>query len=228
MEVTMYTNDLPGAANFPGALPIVSDTEQGIETSSPVNGSAASASEKGSVGRNLTLTELTGETEEETATQRQDSTGKPLPLNRIAEVREQQGISIRSASRRMGIAVEQVRRQEQPDANLSLEELYLWQTALEVPVGDLLVEHDAPLSGPVLSRARMLRLMKTARAIGEANEAPGIERMVAMLETQLLEMMPELQEVSAWHSVGQRRTQDEVGRIGERPVSDNFARDALS
>ncbi len=96
-----------------------------------------------------------------------------------------------------------------------------------MPIADLLVDLDAPISSPVLARARMLKVMKTVKAIGEATTNPSIGRMVTMLEEQLCEIMPELKDVSAWHSVGQRRTQDEMGRIAERPVSDNFARDAM-
>lgn len=225
----MYAHNLTGTTNFPGPVPLVPQADQSSTAETKSNRTTCEdTSTRNTLGRNVTLSDLGANSPEPTAAPVCDATQQTLPLNRIAEVREQQGISIRSASRRMGISVDQVRRQEQPDANLSLEDLYLWQSALEVPVGDLLVEHDAPLSGPVLDRARMLRLMKTARAIGEANVVPGIGRMVTMLESQLLEMMPELQEVSAWHSVGQRRTQDEVGRIGESPVSENFARDALS
>jgi hypothetical protein len=47
-----------------------------------------------------------------------------------------------------------------------------------------------------------------------------------MLISQLVELMPELQEVSAWHSVGQRRTQEEMGRIIERTIPDSFFGDA--
>jgi hypothetical protein len=32
--------------------------------------------------------------------------------------------------------------------------------------------------------------------------------------------MPELKEVSPWHSVGQRRSLDEMGRIAENPLGD--------
>ena len=148
-------------------------------------------------------------------------------LHRVSEVRQQQGVSIRSAARRMGITPEQVRQQEAATADMKLSQLHRWQEALEVPIADLLVEHAAPLSSPVLDRARMLRAMKTVRAIVSDNKDPAIARMATMLENQLLEIMPELADVSAWHSVGQRRTQDEVGRIAERPVSDSFARDAL-
>lgn len=149
------------------------------------------------------------------------------PLHRVAEVRRQQGVSVRSAARRMGVSLEQVRREEEPSADLSVSDLHRWQKALEVPIADLLVEQESALSGPVLNRARMLRVMKTVRAIAEATREPGIGRMAKMLENQLLEIMPELEEVGAWHSVGQRRTQDEMGRIAERPVSDSFARDGL-
>lgn len=151
----------------------------------------------------------------------------PPALHRIAEVRRQQGVSIRSAARRIGVTPEVVRQQEASTTDLSLSDLLRWQRALDVPVSDLLVEQEAPLSGPVLNRARMLRVMKTARAITEGNQDPAVARLAQMLESQLLEIMPELEEVGAWHSVGQRRTQDEMGRVAERPVSENFARDAL-
>lgn len=149
------------------------------------------------------------------------------PLHRIAKIRAQQGVSIRSAARRMGVPMEQVRREEKPETNLSLEDLLRWQRALDVPLPDLLVEDAAPVSAPVLARARWLRLMKTVRALVEAGEATPMGRMAQMLESQVIEVMPELEDVTAWHSVGQRRTQDECGRIAERPVASNFASDGL-
>ncbi|MEO1496595.1 MAG: helix-turn-helix transcriptional regulator [Planctomycetota bacterium] len=156
-----------------------------------------------------------------------DPAAEARPLHRIARIREQQGVSIRSAARRMGVTMERVRQEERPDSNLSLADLIRWQEALEVPLIDLLVEDAAPVSAPVLARARWLRLMKTVKALMESSESEGVSRMAAMLETQVLEVMPELEDVTAWHSVGQRRTQDEAGRIAERPVSANFASDGL-
>ena len=79
-----------------------------------------------------------------------------------------------------------------------------------------------PLSTPVSQRARMLRVMKTAKALAEASHEPPVQRFATMLISQLVELMPELQEVSAWHTVGQRRTQDEMGRIVERTIPDSF------
>ncbi len=44
---------------------------------------------------------------------------------------------------------------------------------------------------------------------------PCVKRMTQNLADMLVEMMPELKDVGAWHSVGQRRTLDEMGRIVE-------------
>lgn len=144
------------------------------------------------------------------------------PLHRIADVRRRQGVSVRSAARRMHTSIDQVRRQEEPGCDMLLSELVRWQQALEVPLGDLLVESEAPLSEPVLTRARLLRIMKTVRAIKETATSNSIQRFATMLEQQLVEVMPELKDVTAWHSIGQRRSPNEVGRTAERVLPDSF------
>ena len=155
------------------------------------------------------------------------SKSPPAAWHRIAEVRKQQGVSVRSITRKLGLTAEQVRAQEDPASDLSLSQLVAWQKALDVPLANLLIDSDAPLSSPVLGRARLLRIMKTVRAISDSAKDSGTQRLATMLVEQLLELMPELKDVSAWHTVGQRRTQDEVGRIAERPISDSFIHDAL-
>lgn len=144
------------------------------------------------------------------------------PLHRISEVREQQGVSLRSAARRMGKDMATVRHQERATTDLRLTELYEWQEALEVPVVDLLEDPGTPLSRPVMERAKMLRVMKTAMSLLDGADSDPIQRMAQMLVEQLTEIMPELEDVTAWHSVGQRRGMDEVGRIAECPISDDF------
>jgi transcriptional regulator with XRE-family HTH domain len=150
------------------------------------------------------------------------------PLHRIADVRRRQGVSVRSAARRMHTSIDQVRRQEDPGCDMLLSELLRWQQALEVPVGDLLIESEAPLSEPVLTRARLLRIMKTVKAIEETATSNSIQRFAAMLEQQLVEVMPELKDVAAWHSIGQRRSPDELGRAAERTLPDSFFGDYSS
>ncbi len=46
------------------------------------------------------------------------------PLHRIAEVREQQGLTLRTVSRRTGVDVRELKRQDGGQQDLSLSELY--------------------------------------------------------------------------------------------------------
>ncbi|MCA9177908.1 MAG: helix-turn-helix transcriptional regulator [Planctomycetales bacterium] len=142
-------------------------------------------------------------------------------LHRIREVRLQQGVSLRSAARHTGRDVRTLRKQERPDSDLMLSDLIRWQQALDVPLAELLEEGEAPLSRPVLERARLLRLMKTAAAIHQRAESESIQRMAQMLMEQLIEVMPELKDVSPWHQYGQRRGLDEMGRIFESQISED-------
>lgn len=152
------------------------------------------------------------------------SPSRAAPLHRIAEVRQRQGVTLRNVARRLGMSLPVVRRQEQPDCDLRLSDLQRWQEVLEVPVAELLVEGDGQLSGPVLERSRMVKLMKTAAAIRERTDGEPVGRLVGMLIDQILEIMPELADVTPWHTVGQRRTLDDVGRTGRMLVSEELFR----
>ena len=146
-------------------------------------------------------------------------------LHRIAEVRQRQGVTLRNVARRLGVEMSVVRRQEQPDCDVRVSDLMKWQEVLEVPVSELLVEAEGQLSGPVLERSRMVKLMKTAAAIREqATAATGLRRMADMLVEQVLEIMPELADVTPWHHVGQRRTLNDVGRTARCLVSEDVFR----
>ncbi|NOY40237.1 MAG: helix-turn-helix transcriptional regulator [Planctomycetes bacterium] len=146
-------------------------------------------------------------------------------FHRIGDVRLQQGASLRSVSRKLNLTVQEIRHQEDAYTNLTISDLLKWQEVLEVPLSDLLIDSSGPLSEPVNNRACMLRIMKTAKAIQESAHSRSIVRLANMLIEQLVKMMPELADVSAWHTVGQRRTKDEVGRIVERSIPDSFFND---
>jgi transcriptional regulator with XRE-family HTH domain len=145
-------------------------------------------------------------------------------FHRIAEVRRQQGVTLRNVARRLGMPLPVAREQEQPQCDLRISDLLRWQEVLEVPVAELLVEGDGALSGPVLERSRMVKLMKTVAAIRDRTQDPSIGRMVDMLVEQILEIMPELSDVTPWHSVGQRRTSDDLGRTACRVISEDLLR----
>ena len=146
-------------------------------------------------------------------------------LHRIAAVRQQQGISLRGLARQLRTSVSELEVEEDETTDLRLSRVYWWQSVLEVPVSELLVDTNSPFSAPVLERARLVRIMKTVAAIAEKAESSSIKRLARTLASQLVEMMPELEGVSPWHNVGQRRTLDELGRIAERPYSDDIWRD---
>ena len=139
-------------------------------------------------------------------------------LHRIAEVRAQQGLSLRSISRRSGIDVQHLKQQELPGSNLTLVDLTRWAQALEVPIENLIVDHDSELSDPVHSRAAMVKVMKTVVALTEVATSPRVARLTTMLREQLIELMPELAEIGGWPNFGSRRPPDQLGRIGENPI----------
>jgi hypothetical protein len=68
--------------------------------------------------------------------------------------------------------------------------------------------------------------MKTAMAMRRQARSEGERRLARLLTEQLLEIMPELKEVSGWPAVGHRRRADEVGRIGENPISEDWLHEA--
>jgi transcriptional regulator with XRE-family HTH domain len=140
-------------------------------------------------------------------------------MHRIAEVREQQGISLRAISRRTGVDVRDLKQQESPESNLTLADLYRWQEALEVPIENLLVDHDLELSDPIQKRAAMVKIMKTVVALTEVASSPRITRLTAMLRGQMIELMPELAEIGGWPNFGSRRPPDQQGRIADNPIN---------
>lgn len=149
-----------------------------------------------------------------------------LRLHRIGAVRRQQGVSLRSAARQLGRDLATLRLQEQESSDLRLTELYRWQQVLDVPVEDLLVEPNQSLSRPVLQRSQLVRIMKTAQTIKSQAATPQTSRMAQTLVNQLIELMPELAAVTAWHTVGQRRSADELGRTAYQVIPESLLSEA--
>jgi transcriptional regulator with XRE-family HTH domain len=147
-------------------------------------------------------------------------------LQNLSAARRRQGLSVRCVAQRLGRTIGEVRAQEEEHADILISELFRWQAALEVPLEELLEEPEDALSPRVLARARLLKVMKTAMAIRRQCRNESQRRLVRLLIEQLLEIMPELKEVSGWPAVGHRRRANEVGRIGENPVSEDWLHEA--
>lgn len=139
-------------------------------------------------------------------------------MHRLQTVRREQGMSLRRVAQLLKTDVETVRREEDESSDLPLSRLHQWQQILDVPLTDLLVDAEGPLSTPVLTRARLVRLMKTVTAIVEQSDNRRVRVLAERMADQLKEIMPELENITPWHSVGQRRSAEEIGRVGQHPV----------
>jgi hypothetical protein len=124
-------------------------------------------------------------------------------------------------ARQLNVDVAEIRRQEDETCDLPLSALYVWQKVLDVPVAELLVESEDSLSQPLLQRAQLVRLMKTALAILEQADDEATRQVAQTLVDQLIEVMPELQGVSAWHAIGTRRNLQELGVAATRSMSED-------
>ena len=149
------------------------------------------------------------------------------PLHRVAEVMAQEGISPRTAAKRMNISEAQLRREMDPARDLRLSEIMRWQAALDVPISDLLVKPGIDLSQMVAQRADLLRVMKTLRSIQETSAEESINRLAERLEGLLVALMPELKDVTPWHTIGQRRSPRELGAITDRILPESLFGDSL-
>jgi len=121
----------------------------------------------------------------------------------------------------MDVSVAEIRRQEKEDNDLPLSVLYEWHKVLKVPMAELLVESEYSLSQPLKRRADLVRLMKTALALLEQAEKKSERCLAQTLVDQLIEIMPELQGVSAWDAVGTRRSLNELGMAALRTLSED-------
>ena len=81
------------------------------------------------------------------------SPGPSQGLHRLGEVRRREGLTRREVARRLGVSIREVQHREQPSSDMPLSDLYRWQEALEVPLGELLSEPVGELSPPVQLRA---------------------------------------------------------------------------
>ena len=152
---------------------------------------------------------------------------KHQALHRLATVRRLQGISRRTLAKHMNVDVAEIRRQEEETSDLPLSVLYEWRKVLDVPIAELLSETEDSLSRPLLQRAQLVRLMKTALALVEQADNETTRRMSQLLVDELVKVMPDLKGISAWHAVGKRRRLNELGIAALRTLSEDVFTDLV-
>ena len=149
---------------------------------------------------------------------------RALPLHRLGEARRQENVSRRNVARHLGITVEDVRQQECPTTDLPLSVLHKWAKVLGRPVAEL-----------VANRTIRWQRRSTSREPGSGDEDrgghPGAnprsadEAVGETMVDQLIEIMPELRGINAWHAVGKRRRLNELSITAERRLSDDIFMD---
>jgi transcriptional regulator with XRE-family HTH domain len=151
--------------------------------------------------------------------------GQSPILHYLRSVREREGISIRSVARHLHVNPSVLKAQEVETTDLPLSVLHQWAAALNVPIVELVAEPTTELSLPLLNRARLLRVMKTARAILEQSSQLRVKRTAQMLVEQLVDLMPELAEVIPWNSTGSGRRRRDLGRAARLRLPAELMRD---
>ena len=134
---------------------------------------------------------------------------------------------MRCVAQRLNKTVGEVREQEDERADITLSELYRWQKVLEVPFEELLREPTGCAFAARADACPDAADHENGPRIARLRPGPKAKRgWPAVLIGQLIEIMPELKEVAAWPTVGHRRTADELGRIAEHPVPDDWMYEA--
>jgi len=145
--------------------------------------------------------------------------GVPVRWHRIRTIRQREGISLKTISRRSRIGMQRLRQEEVETRDLTLSQLYAWQKALRVPISELVVDAEEALEEKVRLRAALLRLTRTAKTIlREAPKGP-VRNLANTMLQQIYEVMPEAEAMNAWNEVGQRRSPKDLPRIMEQVVS---------
>jgi transcriptional regulator with XRE-family HTH domain len=155
---------------------------------------------------------------------------QPLPvppprpvLHRLAAVRREKGLSLQAMAARLRVDVETVRQQEQATSDLPLSILDRWRQALDVPLGELLIEASHPLALPPIPERKTAELLEAALAILKQTKQTGIRRMAHTLVDQLVELRPELKSLATQCGAGSGQLLDAQGQsVGHELPLDVF------
>ena len=124
-------------------------------------------------------------------------------FHQIEQVRINQEMSIQTCARKLGISVQEARRQERPTTDLTISQLMAWKEVLDVPLSELVGPFEDELQNPIRNRAKLLKVMKSAKYIHQHTRESRIRTMAENQIDQILEIVPEFETVSPWPEVGQ-------------------------
>ena len=134
--------------------------------------------------------------------------------HQVATVRKREGMSLSRVAKRLGVTRRDARLLEDESQDLRISMIYRWAHALDVPVSEILMisDDDRPISN-LQNRSKLVLAMKTVESMRQNCELDErTRRLVEELRKQLLNVMPELDDVKSWPRNGTRRGLDDLGK----------------
>lgn len=141
-----------------------------------------------------------------------------IVLHRLGDARKKMGVSWFELARRMGVTVEEIRRQEESE-DISISTLKQWSAALEVQITDLIVEPEEWLDAAHLEKPQAERLLQLACKLRDRSRRRSIQRLAQTFVEQLTEMHPELESSSNGHRRRARQALQKPRGNGEKAKS---------
>ena len=114
-----------------------------------------------------------------------DAPVEQLPLQRLREVRLRNELSVGQMAMLLGVSPSQVWADEEPTADLSLSTITKWANALDVPVHELLIEHQSNMGLVGMTPMQLSRVAAIASAMFEQGDDDGTMNMIRRLVQQL-------------------------------------------
>jgi transcriptional regulator with XRE-family HTH domain len=116
-------------------------------------------------------------------------TAIPLPhaalarrrYHRLHEARRASGLSLAVVAARLGLSVENARRQESAGFDLPVSALRRWAEALGAPLEELVIEPKDGLAPPPFTRKRLERMVRIAATIAKTAQRPDARRLAERL-----------------------------------------------
>lgn len=133
-------------------------------------------------------------------------------VHRLREVRQLSKVSLRSLSRRTGIPISTLRRQEESN-DVNLLDLQLWKEALGVPYMELFNDSPERMDEMTRLRAGLIQVMRAVKSLKNEELSETQQAILHNMTRDLESMMPELSEIGSWPQYGGKRKRNEPARV---------------
>jgi transcriptional regulator with XRE-family HTH domain len=131
------------------------------------------------------------------------SAAPPRRRHCLRQARRSSGLSLEDVARRLGVSLEEARRQERGEVDLWVSALHRWAEALQVHIDELVVEPENGLSPPPFTRGHLIRMLKIASVIAKTTERATVKRLAQRFIDEVMPLVPGWG--SDWSSHTERR-----------------------